>query len=319
MAWRRGKPYGQDLRERVLALADAPLRQVADRFAVSRSYVAKVRARLRETGERTPGQQRNHVAPRLTVLAAPLRARVAAGPDATIGELRAWALAEHGVSVSHPVMWTALARLGLTLKRMRLHAAEQDRADVAAARRAWADAAPGLDPARLVFLDETWATTSMARTHGRAPRGERVTAAVPHGHWHITTFLCGLRADGLVAPLVLDGAINGRAFLAYVEQMLAPTLRAGDVVVLDNLGSHKVAGVRNAIEACGATLLYLPSYSPDLNPVERAFSKPKRLLRTAAARTIGDLWEAVGRLLARFRPGECAAYFRRCGYAQSGR
>ncbi len=190
---------------------------------------------------------------------------------------------------------------------------------MAEARRAWAEAAPRLDPERLVFLDETWATTNMARTRGRAPRGERLVAAVPHGHWHTTTFLCGLRADGPVAPLVLDGAINGRAFLAYVEQMLAPTLRPGDVVAMDNLGSHKAAGVREAIEARGATLLYLPPYSPDLNPIELAFSKLKRLLRTAAARTVADLWNAIGDLLGHFRPGECAAYFRRCGYAQSGR
>lgn len=134
-----------------------------------------------------------------------------------------------------------------------------------------------------MFLDETWATTNMARTHGRALRGQRLLAAVPHGHWHTTTFLCGLRTSGPVAPLVLEGAINGRAFRAYVEQMLAPTLGTGDIVIMDNLGSHKVEGVREAIEAQGARLLYLPPYSPDLNPIELAFSKLKRLLRSAAA------------------------------------
>jgi transposase len=159
----------------------------------------------------------------------------------------------------------------------------------------------------------------MARTHGRAPRGERLIAAVPHGHWHTTTFLCGLRHDGLVAPLVLDGAINGAAFLAYIEQMLAPTLRLGDIVICDNLASHKIAGVREAIEARGASLLYLPPYSPDLNPIELAFSKLKRLLRSAAERTVGALWAAVGRLLAAFTPDECAAYLRHCGYAHSAR
>jgi transposase len=179
--------------------------------------------------------------------------------------------------------------------------------------------APGLDPARLVFLDETWATTTMTRTHGRAPRGHRLICPVPHGHWHVTTFLCGLRAEGLVAPLVLDGAIDGRAFLAYVEQMLAPRLRRGDIVVLDNLGSHKVAGVREAIEKKRAALLHLPSYSPDLNPIELAFSKLKRLLRTAATRTVGALWDAIGRLLGQVSPAEAANYFRHCGYAQSER
>lgn len=159
----------------------------------------------------------------------------------------------------------------------------------------------------------------MVRSHGRAPRGERLVAAVPHGRWHTTTFLCGLRHDGLVAPCVLDGAINGEAFLAYVEQFLAPALRPGQIVIADNLSSHKVAGVREAIEARGASLLLLPSYSPDLNPIELVFSKLKRLLRTAATRTTEALWAAIGRLLSEFGPKECAHYLRHCGYAQSAR
>lgn len=159
----------------------------------------------------------------------------------------------------------------------------------------------------------------MARSHGRAPRGERLVAPVPYGHWHTTTFLCGLRQDGLVAPLVLDGAINGVAFLAYVEQMLCPTLLPGDIVICDNLATHKVIGVREAIEACGASLLYLPPYSPDLNPIELAFSKLKRLLRSAAERTVDALWTAIGRLLQQFTPEECANYIRHCGYTHSGR
>jgi transposase len=178
---------------------------------------------------------------------------------------------------------------------------------------------PKLDVARLLFLDETWATTNLTRTHGRAPRGQRLIAAIPYGHWHTTTFLCGLRHDGLVAPLVLDGAINGASFLAYIEQMLAPALRPGDLVVLDNLSSHKIVGVRQAIEARGASLLYLPPYSPDLNPIELVFSKLKRLLRTTAARTVEALWQAIGRLLAEFNPNECANYLRHCGYLHSGR
>jgi transposase len=159
----------------------------------------------------------------------------------------------------------------------------------------------------------------MARTLGRAPRGERLVAPVPHGHWHTTTFLCGLRHDGLVAPLVLDGAINGAAFLAHVEQILCPTLRPGDIVICDNLPSHKVRGVRGAIEACGGSLLYLPAYSPDLNPIELAFSKFKRLLRATAARTVDALWHAIGRLLKAFEPDECYRYLRHCGYAHPAR
>ena len=189
---------------------------------------------------------------------------------------------------------------------------------MAEARRAFAAEQPTLDARRLVFLDETWATTNMTATHGWALKGQRLTAAVPHGHWHTTTFLCGLRTDGLVAPLVLDGAVNGAAFVAYVEQFLAPTLTKDDVVVLDNLGSHKVKGVREAIEARGARLLFLPPYSPDLNPIELAFSKLKRLLRDAGARTRPALWKLFKRLLKQFTSDECASYIRHCGFVHSG-
>ena len=189
---------------------------------------------------------------------------------------------------------------------------------MAEARRAWAEAAPRFDPARLVFLDETWATTNMARRYGRAPRGQRALDAVPHGRWRTTTVVAALRADGIAAPLVLEGAINGQSFLAYVRRFLAPALRLGDVVVLDNLGSHKVAGVREAVEAAGATLRYLPPYSPDLNPIEQVFAKLKALLRDAAARTTEDLWAAVGQALRSFPAAECARYLAHCGYGQSG-
>ena len=158
----------------------------------------------------------------------------------------------------------------------------------------------------------------MTRLRGRSLRGQALHAAAPHGHWHTTTFVAGLRADGLVAPLVLDGAINGATFLAYVEQFLAPTLSPGDAVVMDNLGSHKVAGVQAAIEARGATLLYLPPYSPDPNPIEQAFAKLKRLLRSAQARTMDALWTTIGTLLNRFSPDECLRYIRHAGYGQSG-
>lgn len=181
-------------------------------------------------------------------------------------------------------------------------------------RQAWFDAQPDLDPTRLVFIDETGASTKMARLRGRAPRGQRCRAAVPHGHWKTTTFVGALRLGGMTAPMVLDGPMNGPAFLAYVEQMLAPTLRQGDTVIMDNLPSHKVAGVRAAIVAKGARLLLLPPYSPDFNPIENAFSKLKALLRKAAARTIPDLWAAIADALPQFTPAECANYFTACGY-----
>ena len=154
----------------------------------------------------------------------------------------------------------------------------------------------------------------MARLRGRAKRGERCRAPVPHGHWQTTTFTGALRLHGMTAPMVLDGPMNGDAFLAYVEQVLAPTLRPGDVVIMDNLPAHKRSGVPVAIEAAGATLRYLPPYSPDFNPIENAFAKLKALLRKAAARTLDDLWNAIRDALPQFTPAECANYFTAAGY-----
>ena len=168
-----------------------------------------------------------------------------------------------------------------------------------------------------MFIDETSVKTNMTRLRGRSPRGRRLVAAVPHGHWKTSTFVAGLRCDGLTAPLVIDGAMNGELFLAYVEQMLAPALSPGDVVVMDNLPSHKVVGVCQAIEARGAALRYLPAYSPDLNPIEQAFAKLKSLLRDAAARSVDALWAAIGNALQRFDPGECANYLVNSGYRRS--
>lgn len=181
-------------------------------------------------------------------------------------------------------------------------------------REAWGDAQCDLDPERLVFLDETGASTKMARLRGRASKGERCQAPVPHGHWKTTTFTGALRQTGMTAPMVLDGPMTGAAFLAYVEQVLVPTLRPGEIVIMDNLPAHKPAAVRAAIEAAGAELRFLPPYSPDLNPIENAFSKLKALLRKAAVRTVDDLWRAIGEALDAFTPNECQNYFIACGY-----
>ncbi len=181
-------------------------------------------------------------------------------------------------------------------------------------REAWFEGQFDLDPQRLVFVDETGATTKMARLRGRAPRGERCRAAIPHGHWKTTTFVAGLRLTGMTAPMVLDGPMNGPAFLAYIEQVLVPTLKPGDIVIMDNLAPHKAAGVRKAIEDAKAKLFLLPPYSPDLNPIENAFAKLKALLRKAAERTIDGLWQRIGLLLDAFTPQECANYFAAAGY-----
>lgn len=154
----------------------------------------------------------------------------------------------------------------------------------------------------------------MARRYGRALGGERCRAPVPHGHWKTTTFVGALRLEGMTAPMVLDGAMHGAAFVAYVEQVLAPTLVPGDIVVMDNLPAHKPAAVRQAIEAAGAQLRFLPPYSPDFNPIEMAFSKLKTFLKKTAARTIDDLWDAIAKGIDAFTPTECQNYFAAAGY-----
>ena len=188
---------------------------------------------------------------------------------------------------------------------------------MARARARWKRHQPSLDPSRLVFIDETWAKTNMTRTHGRCLRGKRLVAKVPHGRWRTLTFLAALRQDGITAPCVIDGPINGAAFLAYVEQILVPTLRPGDIIVMDRLGSHKGKAVRAAIRKAGAKLFFLPPYSPDLNPIEQAFAKLKTLLRKATERTIEATWKRIGELLDRFTPQECNNYFANAGYASA--
>jgi len=170
---------------------------------------------------------------------------------------------------------------------------------------------------RLIFIDETWIKTNMTRLRGRAPRGKRLVAAVPHGHWKTSTVVAALRCDGISASAVFDGAINGELFLAFVAQVLVPTLRPGDVVIMDNLPAHKIARGRELIEGAQARLLFLPAYSPDLNPIELAFAKLKSLLRTRAIRTVDTLWSALSGLLDLLKPDECSNFIRHCGYVQS--
>jgi transposase len=185
---------------------------------------------------------------------------------------------------------------------------------VKAARENWFDGQGDLDPERLIFIDESGLSTKMARLRGWAPKGERCRAAIPHGHWKTITFVGGLTLTGFVAPMLLDGPMDGESFLAWIEQMLAPTLRPGDIVVMDNLAAHKVAGVKLAIEACGADLYYLPPYSPDLNPIENAFAKLKAHVRKSAARTLDALERAAANALRQFQPDQCANFFAHAGY-----
>jgi transposase len=210
-----------------------------------------------------------------------------------------------------------VASAGSDAQKKTLVAAEQARADIAEARQRWSELKHKLDLRRLVFLDETWTKTNMTRLRGRAPRGQRLIGRVPWGHWKTTTFIAGLRHDRIVAPLVLDGPINGMAFRAYIEQFLAPTLIPGDIVMADNLASHKVAGVRAAIEARGAEFIFLPAYSPDQNPIEQAFAKLKAILRKTAPRSREALWRRIGSIVSDFTAAECSNFFKNTGYTQS--
>ena len=193
-------------------------------------------------------------------------------------------------------------------------AGERDRPDVARRRAQWTRYQDRVEPERLVFIDETWTKTNMAPLRGWAPCGERLIAKVPHGRWNTTTFLAALRHDRIDAPWLLEGPIDGESFRTYVEKVLLPTLRAGDIVIMDNLGSHKGKAVRALIRSAGAKLFFLPKYSPDLNPIEQVFAKLKHLLRKAAARTVEAVCIAVGELLGTFSAQECANYFRNSGY-----
>jgi transposase len=188
---------------------------------------------------------------------------------------------------------------------------------VAAAREVWKNAQPLLDPKKLVFIDETGTATNMTRLRGRCLRGKRLVSYAPRGHWKMTTYVAALRCDRVTAPLVLDGPMNSQAFLAYIEQFVLPTLSPGDIVSMDNLSSHKSAAVRTLIESVGASLRYLPAYSPDLNPIEMLFAQLKAYLRKAKARSVEALWTTIGRFIETVTQQQCANYFAHDGYGST--
>jgi transposase len=198
-----------------------------------------------------------------------------------------------------------------------VHAAEQERPDVAEARAAWKAGQALLDPAKLVFIDETGTSTKMARRYGRAKRGKRVIGQVPWGHWKTVTFVGALRHNALTAPFAIDKPMNGPIFIEYIRQCLAPTLKPGDIVVMDNLPAHKPEDVRENIENAGAELRYLPAYSPDLNPIEQSFARLKAYLRKHKPRTVPALYDRIGNAIDRFQKTECANYFKNAGYASA--
>jgi len=275
-----------DLRERALArkAAGETHRQIAEALQIAPSCVSKWARRERETGSPAPAQVGGYKRRTLSGPAADwLRARIAAGPFTLQG------------------LSDELAE-------------EQARPDVARRRKRWKARQMKVEPQRLVFIDETWIKTNMAPLRGWAPRGKRLRAYAPFGHWKTLTFIAALRCDRIEAPFVLDGPINGQAFRLYVETQLAPTLRPGDVVVMDNLGSHKGKAARAAIRSRGAHLLFLPAYSPDLNPIEQVFAKLKHLMRKSQPRGVEAAWRTAGQILERFTPNECANSLVNAGY-----
>ncbi|MEH3037922.1 MAG: IS630 family transposase [Sphingomonas adhaesiva] len=310
------RAYSQDLRDRVIAAVEQEglsRREAARRYRIGEATAVRWLAALR-AGRRGPRAQGGDRRSRLPLHEGWLLALIAAENDLTLAQVGQRLLGEHGVKADAGMLSRFFTRRGISFKKKRVHASEQLRPDVAERREAWRAMQPRLDAGRLIFLDETGVTTNMVRRYGRAPRGERVRGYAPAGHWKVTTFLAGLTSNGIVAPFVVDQPMNRAIFTQYVRQYLLPELTPGDIVILDNLSSHKGVEAAALAEAAGATLLFLPPYSPDLNPIEQVFAKLKGLLRRAGERTRDGLWNRIGRLLDDFPPAECANYLRHAGY-----
>lgn len=310
------RPYSMDLRERVVAAVDAgegSLREIAQLFRVSLSFVSRLMAQRRDRGTLDP---KPHGGSPPAVLSEADRQRLVLlaqeHNDETLAQLRH----RGGFSCSLTTIWRVLRQHGLTYKKKSQHAAEQQRPDVQRKRRSFHKKVQQIDPQRLVFVDETGLTTAMSPTHAWAPRGQRAVGSAP-GAWDSITLIVGLRTDGVWAPLAFRGATDAPAFESYVEQLLAPELRAGDVVVWDNLASHQVSAARAAVERMGATLLFLPPYSPDYTPIEAMFSKVKTYLRRVAARTEQAVYTALGDALRRVTPQDITGWFRHVGLCAS--
>ncbi|NEI67575.1 IS630 family transposase [Rhizobium leguminosarum] len=313
------RPFSDDLRERVVGAVTREglsCRAAAKRFGIGVSTAIDWVRRLRETGSAAPGQMGGHK------------------PGAISDEHRVWLidrcraqaftlrglvaeLGERGLKVDYSAVRTFVHEEGLSYKKKTLVASERERPDVAARRARWLKHRHRIDPSRLVFIDETWTKTNMAPLRGWAPRGERLLGHAPFGHWNTMTFVAALRADRVSAPWIIDGPINGERFLIYVEKVLVPELKPGDIVVMDNLGSHKARTIRAAIRKAGARLFFLPQYSPDLNPIEKLFAKIKHELRKAQARTRQAVDDALAATLQTVSPKECQNYFKEAGYERT--
>jgi transposase len=306
------RPLSNDLRERIVAAVDnheGSLREIARRFSVDVSCITRLLQLRRQTGSIEPRPHGGGTSPLLDQNALQrLRQLVEKQPDATLQDLRD----RLGVGGSIMIVWRALKSLGITRKKKTEHAAEQDRPDVQVKRESFCQEIESIEPGRLVFVDETGVTTAMTPTYGRAPRGERVVDSAP-ASWESVTVVAALGLESVEAPLAISGAINAATFLGYVEQVLVPALRRGDVVIFDNLASHFTPGVKEAIEKVGARVMPLPPYSPDLNPIEEMFSKFKEFLRRAAARTKAHLVEVIDEALKMVSAQDILGWFQQSG------
>jgi transposase len=308
------RAYSADLRTRVLAAVDAGQLnrlEIATLFQVSLSWIRRLVQRRRETGTIEPQRQRHGRLPKFDEAQQQrLCELVQEDPDATLAELRE----RLAVGVSVTTIWRELTKMGISLKKKTVHASEQDRPDVQQQRQEFQEKISHTTVDQLVFVDESGAATNMARTHGRAPQGERVVDKVPKGHWHITTMIGAIGITGVMAGLIFEGATDTEAFVTFIEEILIHKLQPGQIVIMDNLSSHKSARVERAINSVGAKVLWLPPYSPDFNPIEKMWSKIKSLLRSAAKRTVGDLWDAICEAYHQVAASDCQGYFGSCGY-----
>lgn len=310
------KALSKDLRERILKAVDnreGSRRALAARFCVNPSTITRLLQLRRQTGSSDPRPHGGGAAPTLDQKGLErLRALVREDPDATLEALRQ----RLGVDGSIMIVWRALKKLDITVKKKSRHADERDRPDVRRKRRRFRRDVGAIDPKRLVFVDETGVTTAMTPTYGRAPRGERVVAKAP-ASWESVTLTAAVGLDGPRAPLAFPGATNEAAFRAYVEGVLVPELRPGDVVVFDNLAAHLKPGVAEAIERAGASVLPLPPYSPDYTPIEEMYSKVKGILRRIGARARGALYDALGEALRSVTTQDILGWFRHAGLCAS--
>ncbi|MBK1664488.1 IS630 family transposase [Rhodospirillum rubrum] len=313
------KPYSMDLRERVVAaVKDEGLsrHQAASRFGVAVSTAVNWVKRYDTQGNVKPSQIGGHKPKTLSGAHAEwLRARCRDKAFTLLGLVRELS-EERNLKVDYRSVWEFVHGEKLSFKKT-LVAIEQDRPDVARRRAQWAKYQGRIDPERLVFIDETWTKTNMAPLRGWAPRGQRLEGKAPFGHWNTSTFIAALRHDSIEAPWLINGPINGERFRVYVEDVLVPTLKPGDIVVMDNLGSHKSKAVRQAIRSAGAKLFFLPKYSPDFNPIEQFFSKLKHRLREAATRTCDEVCDEIARILEDVSTGECQNYLSNSGYGRT--